>query len=85
MYLCRRINTIYIMQLATMNPAQIMILESFAGIKDNDELEDLMNVLRTFYAQRLEKEMQRLWDNGTLDQKALDKIENEHLRTPYNK
>ena len=55
------------MQLATMNPAQMMILELFAGVKDDNELDDLMNVLRVFYAQRLEKEMQHLWDNGTLN------------------
>ena len=50
-----------------MNPSQMMILESFAGARDEQELNDLMDVLRDFYAQRLEREMQRLWDNGTLD------------------
>jgi hypothetical protein len=42
-----------------------------------------MDMLRNFYATRLKREMQRLWDNGTLDQAALDKAANEHLRTPY--
>lgn len=40
-------------------------------------------MLRNFYATRLKREMQRLWDNGTLDQAALDNAANEHLRTPY--
>lgn len=71
------------MQLNTMNPSQMMILESFAGARDEQELNDLMDVLRTFYANRLESEMQRLWDNGTLDQQALDQLQGEHLRTPY--
>ncbi|MBQ4421127.1 MAG: hypothetical protein SPL06_02185 [Bacteroidales bacterium] len=73
------------MQLSTMNPAQIMILESFASVKDSNEMNDLMEVLKMFYAKRLEKEMQRLWDNGTLDAKALNNLKQEHLRTPYNK
>jgi len=29
--------------------------------------------------------MQRLWDNGTLDQNALDELRGQHLRTPYRK
>ena len=73
------------MHVGTMNKAQMMILESFAGAEDEQELEALMAVLRDFYANRLSAEMQRLWDNGTLDQNALDELRGEHLRTPYRK
>lgn len=71
------------MQINTMNESQMMILESFAGAQDEQELNALIDVLRNFYASRLEAEMQRLWDNGTLDQQALDGLRHEHLRTPY--
>ena len=71
------------LQLNTMNEAQMMILESFAGATDEQELNDLMDVIRDFYARRLEAEMNRLWDNGTLNQEALDQLKNEHFRTPY--
>lgn len=60
-----------------------MIIESFAASRDEEELNDLMKMLRDFYATRLKREMQRLWDNGTLDQVALDGLADEHLRTPY--
>jgi hypothetical protein len=71
------------MQLNTMNEAQMMILESFASATDEQEVNDLMDVLRLFYARRLEQEMNRLWENGTLNQEALDQLKGEHLRTPY--
>ena len=71
------------LQLNTMNEAQMMILESFAGAIEEQELYDLMDVIRDFYVRRLETEMNRLWDNGTLDQEALDQLKKEHLRTPY--
>ena len=73
------------MQLKTINSAQMMIFESFAGVKDQQEMDELMDLLRNFYASRLEKEMQRLWDNGTLDEKTLEQLKEEHLRTPYHK
>ena len=60
-----------------------MIIESFAASRDEQELNDLMDMLRNFYAKRLKREMQRLWDNGTLNQQALDECSKEHLRTPY--
>lgn len=71
------------MQLNTLNQSQRMILESFAGAQDEQELNDLMDVLRNFYAARLEMEMEHLWDNGTFNQETLDQLRNEHLRTPY--
>ena len=61
----------------------MMILESFAGATDEQEVKDLMDLLRMFYAQRLEREMNRLWDDGTLNQEVLDQLKDEHLRTPY--
>ena len=73
------------MHVDTMNESQMMILKSFAGAQDEQELNALMDVLRNFYASRLESEMQRLWDDGTLNQDKLDQLKGEHLRTPYRK
>ena len=69
--------------LTAMNPAQMMVLESFAGISSEDELKGLMKVLKRFYAERLDKELERLWDNGCLNQEKLDAMRSAHLRTPY--
>ena len=66
------------MEATTLNKSQRMILESFAGAKDEQEVNALMDVLQNFYAMRLEAEMQRLWDNGTLNQEVLDKLRDEH-------
>ena len=62
------------MQPNKMNEAQMMILESFASATDEQEINDLMDVLRSFYDRRLEQEMNRLWDNGTLNQEVLDQL-----------
>ncbi len=71
------------MTLTEINPAQMLILKSFASVSSEEELSALMKTLKKFYAQRLEKELDRLWDDGTLDQKRLDELQTEHLRTPY--
>ena len=63
------------MQLTTLSPAQMIILESFASVQDEQETNALIDLLRNFYATRLQAEMQKLWDNGTLDQAAIMKSE----------
>ena len=71
------------MTLTEINPAQMLILKSFASVSSEEELSALMKTLKKFYAQRLEKELDRLWTNGELDQNKLDELQSEHLRTPY--
>lgn len=64
----------------TLNPAQIMVLQSFATIDNEQDEQELRELLKSFYAKKMDEEMQRLWDNGTLDQKTLDDLKNKHLR-----
>lgn len=71
------------MEATMLNPAQIMILESFASAKSQEEMDELMDMLRNFYAMKLDKELERLWDEGILNQEKLDELKEEHLRTPY--
>lgn len=71
------------MTLTEINPAQMLVLKSFANVSSEEELSALMKTLKKFYAQRLEKELDRLWSDGTLDQMRLDELQSEHLRTPY--
>jgi hypothetical protein len=71
------------MTLTEINPAQMLVLKSFANVSSEEELSALMKALKKFYAQRLEKELDRLWTDGTLDQMRLDELQSEHLRTPY--
>lgn len=71
------------MTLTEINPAQMLILKSFASVSSEEELSALKKTLKKFYAQRLENELDRLWTDGSLDQKRLDELQTEHLRTPY--
>ena len=62
------------MTLTEINPAQMLVLKSFANVSSEEELSDLMKTLKKFYAQRLEKELDRLWTDGSLDQMRLDEL-----------
>ena len=67
------------MEATMLNPAQIMILESFASAKSQEEMDELMDMLRNFYAMKLDKELERLWDEGILNQEKLDELKEQHL------
>lgn len=67
-------------QLNTLNPSQVMLVQSFASLDKKADRDELMDVLKFFYAKKLDEEMLRLWDDGTLNQNTLDELRNQHLR-----
>lgn len=68
-----------------MNPAQMMIINSFASATSQKELDELRDLLLDYYNQKLQEELQRLWADGTLDQKRLDELKEEHFRTTISR
>ena len=62
---------------------QLHLLEMFNYCNSEKAMADLKGVLAEFYAKQVQAEADRLWDEGTLDGEAIEKILDEHWRTPY--
>ena len=56
------------------NPAQLYLLGVFSHIKSEEELNEITDLISDYYAKRLDRDMGKLWDEGILDQKRLDEI-----------
>lgn len=68
----------------TLHQAKMDLLRVVDRIKTVDEIQVIRNVLANYYAQKAEEEMDRLWDNGTVNEHVIEQWGNEHMRTPYN-
>ncbi len=55
----------------------------FSHCQSDQAIVELKSVLADFYARRVQEEADRLWDEGILDAEAIERIGNEHWRTPY--
>lgn len=49
----------------SLNAAQVCLLETFAGVRSQEEADELTRVIRDYYDRKLEEEVERLWDDGT--------------------
>ncbi len=67
----------------TINPVQLHLLEMFNYCGSEQMMSELKDVLADFYAKQVQKEADRLWDEGTLNGEAIEQILQEHWRTPY--
>lgn len=67
----------------TLNPIQLHLLEMFNYCDSESMMIELKDLLADFYAKQVQKEADRLWDEGTLNEEAIEHILDEHWRTPY--
>lgn len=71
------------MKAIQLSPSQLTLLESFAHMQTQEEADELSRVIRDYYARKLDEELEKLWEDGTLNQQKLDELSGQHLRTPY--
>lgn len=69
----------------SLNPIKLHLLELFNYCESESMMNELGDVLAEFYARKVQAEADRMWDKGKLDESAIDRILNEHWRTPYAK
>ena len=63
--------------------AQLELMNAAANVNSQEELDALRLTLSLFFAERAQKAIDKMWEDGTLDQAKLDEIRGKHLRTPY--
>lgn len=54
-----------------------------ACLTSEEDVRSLKDVLVQFLNSRMQKELNRMWDEGLLTQEKLDEMGKEHLRTAY--
>ena len=67
----------------TLNAAQLQILDLMSFIKNDETLNDLKKVISDFFAQQAQDEIDRLWENGELNETKVEGFRKLHERTPY--
>ena len=64
--------------------AQLELMNAAANVTSQDYLDALRMTLSLFFAERAQRAIDKMWDEGTFDQSKLDELRGQHLRTPYN-
>ena len=68
-----------------LNVVQLHLLELFSGDMTNQELSDIIGLLKSYYAKRVDKGMDQRWEEKGWDEKTIEQWGKEHMRTPYKK
>lgn len=67
-----------------LSEAQMKLLDVVATLDDAVELDGLRQVVCNYLQSQLDGEMNRLWDEGKLDDEKIESFRVLHERTPYH-
>lgn len=65
------------------NQAQRDVLNVVSVLHSDEDVQALRKVLIKFMNDRLQTEMDKLWDSGEWSNEKLEQMRGEHMRTPY--
>lgn len=72
------------MERTVFNAAQLQILDLMSYVESDETLDEIKDMLSSYFAQKAEKEIDKLWDSGKINNAIIEDWKNEHMRTPYN-
>ena len=71
------------LQAKPFSPFQIEMLELVSRVSSEVEMQDIRRLLGQYFAKRAEDAIERLWDEGVLNDSVMEEWKSEHIRTPY--
>ena len=64
-------------------PAQYEVVNMMSCLKRESDVVALKSMLVSFINERLQGELDRLYEDGTLTDEKMSELAGQHLRTPY--
>lgn len=62
------------MNVTVFNPAQLQVLEMMSFVDSPEALAELKKAISDYFAKQAQKEIDRLWENGELNEEKVDKF-----------
>lgn len=72
------------MERTVFNPAQLEILDLMSYVDNEDTLNEIKDMLSRYFAQKAEEGIDKLWEEGKINDLVIKNWKHEHLRTPYH-
>ena len=64
--------------------AQIELMNALNSINSESDLKEFKDVLARFFAEKAQKAIDALWDEGIINEETIEHWGAEHMRTTYH-
>ena len=73
------------MERTILNNAQLEILDLMSYVESKETLDEIRDMLSRYFAEKAQKEIDKLWEEGTINDAVIEGWKTEHMRTPYTR
>lgn len=63
--------------------AQLELMNALNTIQSETELDEFRNMLAKYFAEKAQKAIDALWEDGTINEDTIEQWGSDHMRTPY--
>ena len=63
--------------------AQLELMNAINSINTEAELNEFRDMLASYFAQKAQRAIDALWDEGVINSDTIEEWGKEHMRTPY--
>lgn len=63
--------------------AQLELMNALDNINSESELNEFKDLVANYFAQKAQKAIDELWDDGVINESTITQWGEEHMRTPY--
>lgn len=63
--------------------AQLELMNALNSIRSEAELNEFKDLVARYFAEKAQKAIDALWEEGVIDEEVVEQWGNEHMRTPY--
>ena len=63
--------------------AQLELMNALNSIRSEAELNEFKDLVARYFAEKAQKAIDALWDEGVINEETIEQWGNEHMRTPY--
>ena len=64
--------------------AQLELMNALNSINSEAELNEFKDLLARYFAEKAQKAIEALWEEGTINEETIEQWGKEHMRTTYN-
>lgn len=65
-------------------PSQLQILDLMSQVKSEETLNEIKDMLSQYFARKAEEGIDKLWDEGKINERVIEEWKHEHMRIPYS-
>ena len=73
------------MERTVFNNAQLEILDLMSYVENEAMLNEIRDMLSRYFAEKAQQEIDKLWEDGTINDSVVEGWKTEHMRTPYTR